>query len=36
VVSCRPVKNDEEVVVAFAEAGVKKLLLSYAQLEKVD
>jgi len=36
VVSCRPVKNDEEVVVAFVEAGVKKLLLSYAQLEKVD
>ncbi|MDP3879230.1 MAG: 3'-5' exonuclease, partial [Dehalococcoidales bacterium] len=35
VVSCRAVKSDEEVVVAF-NAGVKKLLLSYAGLEKVE
>jgi DNA helicase-2/ATP-dependent DNA helicase PcrA len=34
VVSCQPVKDDTEVVVAF-NGGVKKLLLSFAQLEKV-
>lgn len=36
VVSCRAVKDDKEVVVAFAGAGVKKLLLSLARLEKVE
>jgi len=36
VVSCQPVTNDSEVVVAFAGAGVKKLLLSFAHLEKVE
>jgi len=35
VVSCRPVKDDAEVVVAFDGAGIKKLLLSFARLEKV-
>jgi len=36
VVSCQPVKDDKEVVVAFTSgAGVKKLLLSFAKLEKV-
>jgi DNA helicase-2/ATP-dependent DNA helicase PcrA len=34
VVSCQSVKDDTEVVVAF-NGGVKKLLLSFAQLEKV-
>jgi len=36
VVSCQPVKDDNEVVVAFRGAGVKKLLLSFARLEKVE
>ena len=36
VVSCQPVKNDSEVVVAFRGGGVKKLLLSFAHLEKVE
>jgi len=36
VVSCQPVKDDNEVVVAFYGAGIKKLLLSFAQLEKVE
>lgn len=35
VVSCQPVKDDEEVVIAF-NGGVKKLLLSFANLEKVE
>jgi len=35
VVSCQPIKNDAEVVVAFDGAGVKRLLLSFAKLEKV-
>jgi len=35
VVSCRAVRDDREVVVAFADQGVKKLLLSYAGLTKV-
>jgi len=36
VVSCQPVKDDAEVVVAFDGAGIKKLLLSFAKLEKVE
>ncbi len=37
VVSCQPVKDDEEVVVAFTSGmGVKKLLLSFAKLEKIE
>ena len=35
VVSCQPVKDDAEAVVVFDGAGIKKLLLSYARLEKV-
>jgi len=35
VVSCKAVKNDAEVVVAFDGAGVKRLLLSFAKIEKV-
>ncbi|MFC2004794.1 ATP-dependent helicase [Chloroflexota bacterium] len=35
VVSCQPVNDDAEVVVAF-NGGVKKLLLSFANLEKVE
>jgi len=36
VISCRPVKGDEEAAVAFQGAGVKKLLLSFAPLEKMN
>ena len=37
VVSCQPVKDDKEVVVAFTSGvGVKKLLLSFARLDKVE
>ena len=36
VVSCRPVKNDSEVVVDFRGAGTNKLLLSFARLVKVE
>ncbi len=36
VVSYKPVKDDVEVVVAFDGAGVKKLLLSFARLEKIE
>jgi len=36
VVSCQSVKDDSEVVVAFRGAGVRKLLLSFARLEKVE
>jgi len=35
-VSCRTVEDDSEVVVAFNGAGIKKLLLSLANLEKVE
>ncbi|UCD09263.1 MAG: UvrD-helicase domain-containing protein [Dehalococcoidales bacterium] len=35
VVSCQPVKNDSEIVIAF-NGAVKKLLLSFANLEKTD
>lgn len=36
VVSCQPAGDDSEVVVAFKNQGVKKLLLSFAQLEKIE
>jgi len=36
VVSYKPVKDDVEVVVAFDGAGIKKLLLSFANLEKAE
>ena len=36
VVSCQQVKDDAEAVVAFRGMGVKKLLLSLANLEKVE
>jgi len=36
VVSCQPVKDDSEVVVVFDGVGLKKLLLSFAKLEKVE
>jgi DNA helicase-2/ATP-dependent DNA helicase PcrA len=37
VVNCRAVKDDKEAVVAFGSGvGVKKLLLSFARLEKKD
>ena len=36
VVSCQPVKDDSEVVVAFKGQGIKKLLLSLAKLEKIE
>ncbi len=36
VVSSRAVDGDYEAVVAFDDAGVKRLLLSFAKLEKVD
>ncbi len=35
VVNCKEIKNDSEVVVAFVGIGVKKLLLSLANLEKI-
>jgi DNA helicase-2/ATP-dependent DNA helicase PcrA len=36
VVSCQSVTDDTEVVVAFQGQGVKKLLLSFAQMEKIE
>ena len=37
VVSCQPSGSDYQVVVAFqGKAGIKKLLLSFAPLERVD
>jgi len=35
VVSCKDVRDDREVVVAFDGQGVKRLLMSFARLEKV-
>jgi hypothetical protein len=34
--NCSPNRDDQEVTVAFKEAGVKKLLLSLAKLEKIE
>ncbi len=36
VVSTKPVRDDEEVAVVFRGAGIKKLLLSLARLEKLE
>jgi len=36
VVSCKEVGDDTEVVVVFKVVGIKRLLLSFAQLEKVE
>ncbi|MFC1992445.1 ATP-dependent helicase [Chloroflexota bacterium] len=36
VVSCQPVKDDVEIVIAFDGGGVKKLSLNFAQMEKVE
>jgi DNA helicase-2/ATP-dependent DNA helicase PcrA len=36
VVSCKPANNDSEVVIAFPDVGIKRLLLSFAKLEKVE
>ena len=36
VISCCPVGDDSEVVVDFRGVGLKKLLLSFARLEKVE
>jgi DNA helicase II / ATP-dependent DNA helicase PcrA len=36
VVSCNPKGDDSEVVVAFGGVGVKRLLLSFARLEKIN
>ncbi|MBN2462400.1 MAG: DNA helicase PcrA [Dehalococcoidia bacterium] len=36
VINCSPNKDDQEITVAFEGAGVKRLLLSLAPLEKVE
>jgi DNA helicase-2/ATP-dependent DNA helicase PcrA len=36
VITCNPVRNDAEAVISFKGAGVKKLLLSFAKLEKIE
>ena len=36
VVSCQPVKDDSEVVIAFDGAGMKRLLMSFARLDRVE
>lgn len=36
VISVQPVRGDVEAIVAFKNAGAKKLLLSFARLEKVE
>ena len=36
VMNCHPTRDDQELTVAFEEAGVKKLLASLAPLEKIE
>lgn len=36
VISCNPVRNDAEAIIAFKGIGTKKLLLSLARLEKLE
>jgi DNA helicase-2/ATP-dependent DNA helicase PcrA len=36
VMDCSPDKEDQVVAVSFKEAGVKRLLLSLAPLEKIE
>ncbi len=36
VVSVQPAGNDKELAIAFANIGIKKLLLSFAKLEKIE
>ncbi len=36
VMNCCPTRGDQELTIAFEEAGVKKLLASLAPLEKID
>jgi DNA helicase-2/ATP-dependent DNA helicase PcrA len=36
VISYKPSGNDSEVVIAFPDVGIKRLLLSFAKLEKID
>jgi len=36
VMNCNPTKDDQELTVAFEQAGVKKLLASLAPLEKIE
>ena len=36
VINCSPNKDDQEITVAFTAAGVKRLLLSLAPLEKIE
>ncbi len=36
VMNCNPTRDDQELTVAFEEAGIKKLLASLAPLEKIE
>ena len=36
VINCSPVKDDQEVTIAFEAAGIRRLLLSLAPLEKLE
>jgi DNA helicase-2/ATP-dependent DNA helicase PcrA len=36
IISAQPVRGDIEAIVSFKNAGTKKLLLSFARLEKID
>ena len=36
VVSARPLDGDSEVVVTFQGVGVKRLLMSFAKLDKIE